>query len=119
MSKTFDEGGAKGLLLANLSVATTGCNIVFDSSLDDENEKSRSDNEPEKTAETDELADGTPSSYKDHAMVNVSSLTSALGSLLAGQSLNSLTLVPQLAGLRAEFFELETQGFVDQSVPVR
>ena len=31
MSKTFDEGGAKGMLLANLSVSTDTCGIVFDS----------------------------------------------------------------------------------------
>jgi len=31
MSKTFDEGGARGMLLANLRVATEGCGIVFDS----------------------------------------------------------------------------------------
>ena len=31
MSKTFDEGGAKGLLLVNLGVGSNGCNIVFDS----------------------------------------------------------------------------------------
>ena len=31
MSKTFDEGGAKGLLLVNLGVGSSGCNIVFDS----------------------------------------------------------------------------------------
>jgi Condensin complex subunit 2 len=118
MSKTFDEGGAKGLLLANLSVSTNGCNIVFDSSLDDESEK-RSNIDEGKEAEADDVADATSASYNSHAMLNVSSLTSALGTLLAGQSLNSLTLVPQLASLRAEFFELESQGFVDQSAPVR
>jgi len=32
MSKTFDEGGAKGLLLVNLGVASDSCRIVFDSS---------------------------------------------------------------------------------------
>ena len=31
MSKAFDEGGAKGLLLGNLGVAHNGCRIVFDS----------------------------------------------------------------------------------------
>jgi condensin complex subunit 2 len=118
MSKTFDEGGAKGLLLANLSVSTNGCNIVFDSSLDDESEKTGKNSE-EKEAEADDLAEATSASYNSHVMVNVTSLTSALGTLLAGQSLNSLTLVPQLASLRAEFFELESQGFVDQSAPVR
>ena len=36
MSKTFDEGGAKGLLLVNLGVGQRGCNIVFDSKEEDE-----------------------------------------------------------------------------------
>ena len=31
MSKSFDEGGAKGLLLVNLGVASDSCRIVFDS----------------------------------------------------------------------------------------
>jgi len=31
MSKKFDEGGAKGLLLANLDIAWDNCAIVFDS----------------------------------------------------------------------------------------
>ena len=40
MSKSFDEGGAKGLLHVNLGVGSKGCNIVFDSSAtDNEGEK--------------------------------------------------------------------------------
>jgi hypothetical protein len=39
MSKTFDEGGAKGLLLVNLGVGPKGCNIVFDSKQEDEEEE--------------------------------------------------------------------------------
>ena len=35
MSKSFDEGGAKGLLLHSLGVGPHGCNIVFDCSCDD------------------------------------------------------------------------------------
>jgi len=31
MSKTFDEGGARGMLLANLSVGLDSCGVVFDS----------------------------------------------------------------------------------------
>ena len=36
MSKSFDEGGAKGLLLGNLGVSQHGCHIVFDSKKEDE-----------------------------------------------------------------------------------
>jgi condensin complex subunit 2 len=35
MSKSFNEGGAKGLLLGNLGVSQHGCRIVFDSKEDD------------------------------------------------------------------------------------
>ena len=31
MSKSFDDGGIKGLLLGNLGVSQNGCNIIFDS----------------------------------------------------------------------------------------
>eukprot|EP00956_Cyclotella_meneghiniana_P005412 scaffold6809_cov18-Cyclotella_meneghiniana.AAC.1 len=48
MSKAFDEGGAKGLLLGNLGVSSKGCQIVFDSKelvgdVVDENEKEEED----------------------------------------------------------------------------
>ena len=45
MSKTFDEGGAKGLLLANLGVSNNGCNIIFDSTLEDQEEPVVSDDQ--------------------------------------------------------------------------
>lgn len=35
MSSTFDEGGAKGMLLANLEVESSGVGIVFDSKEDE------------------------------------------------------------------------------------
>ena len=100
MSKTFDEGGAKGLLLVNLGTGGNGCNIVFDSNLadDDDNEK---------------VEDGNEGTGPADMTVDVSSLTAELDSLLSGQSIHSLPLVPQLAGLRAEFSNLEEEGFVD------
>ena len=102
MSKTFDEGGAKGLLLVNLGTSGNGCNIVFDSGLaDDEEEKTEEDSE-----------NGPQES--DGKTVDISSLTNKLESLLSGQSIHSLSLVPQLAGLRAEFSKLEDEGFVDK-----
>jgi condensin complex subunit 2 len=100
MSKTFDEGGAKGLLLANLGVSATGCNIVFDSTLDVE--------------ETKDNQEGA----EDHGMVDVTSLTAKLESTLGGQTVQQLSLVPQLATLRLEFAQLQQDGFVDKFVPV-
>jgi condensin complex subunit 2 len=107
MSKTFDEGGAKGLLLANLGVGTNGCNIVFDSTLDDEHQVI--------DHEQDSDAPGSPTSVS----VDVTSLTTKLDSLLGGQSVNSLPLVPQLASLREEYAQLQHDGFVEQVTRVR
>ena len=98
MSKAFDEGGAKGLLLANLGVGTNGCNIVFDSTLE----------EPDEQGETKEHQEDF-----NHDLVDVTSLKSKLQSLLGDQPIEALPLVPQLASLRAEYAELEAQGFVE------
>lgn len=104
MSKTFDEGGAKGLLLVNLGTGGNGCNIVFDSGLASDEEKSA---EEEDTVES------------ANKTVDISSLSTKLDSLLSGQSIHSLPLVPQLASLRAEYAALEGDGFVDHSnVPI-
>src|SRR6056300_149732 len=58
MSKAFDEGGAKGLLLGNLGVAQNGCHIVFDSKESEEEEKKEEetsgDNEEEEKDEDNE-----------------------------------------------------------------
>jgi condensin complex subunit 2 len=104
MSKTFDEGGAKGLLLANLGVSDKGCNIVFDSSLDD--------GEEAKEAEPS-VENGTAGQSMD-----ISTLTSKLDSTLGGQTVQQLPLVPQLESLRSDFFQLEEEGFVEQVNPV-
>jgi condensin complex subunit 2 len=97
MSKSFDEGGAKGLLLVNLGTGGNGCNIVFDSGLAEEEEEEKSDDRAEASGE----------------LVDISSLTAKLESFLAGQSIHSFPLVPQLTGLRAEYSQLEEEGFVD------
>src|SRR6056300_1148335 len=58
ISKVFDEGGAKGLLLGNLGVAQNGCHIVFDSKENEEEEKEEEqtsgDNDEEKKGEEKE-----------------------------------------------------------------
>ena len=101
MSKTFDEGGAKGLLLVNLGTSGNGCDIVFDSGLAEEEKE-----------EKDQLA-------KPTTCVDISSLSAKLEHLLSGQTVYSLPLVPQLTSLRAEYSQLEEEGFVDRSnVPI-
>jgi condensin complex subunit 2 len=106
MSKTFDEGGAKGLLLANLAVGSGGCKIIFDSSLDDVEDN-------DCTAQEDNNVGSDESTP-----VDVTTLTTKLSSLVAasGQSIEDLPLVPQLASLRHEFATLQKDGFVDNQV---
>jgi len=103
MSKTFDEGGAKGLLLANLGVSDKGCNIVFDSTLE----------------EGEEAKEAEPATQNDMASrsMDLSTLTSKLESTLGGQTVQQLPLVPQLESLRSDFFQLKEEGFVEKVKP--
>ncbi|KAL3937125.1 MAG: hypothetical protein SGBAC_007692 [Bacillariaceae sp.] len=104
MSKTFDEGGAKGLLLANLGVSNKGCNIVFDSTLEDQHEMDcPKDKEDDCTTEAE--------------TVDITSLNQKLEASLEGQPLFLMQLVPQLASLREEYSELKQGGFVDKLLP--
>ncbi|KAG7349937.1 condensin complex subunit 2 [Nitzschia inconspicua] len=116
MSKTFDEGGAKGLLLANLGVSSKGgaggCKIVFDSSLD-----------ADIAAEDEKQAEEYDTSKKtEQTSVDVTSLVAKIDSMLAtgcgysAETIQDMPLVPQLASLRIKFEELEQGGFVDHSV---
>ncbi|KAF0687152.1 Aste57867_21123 [Aphanomyces stellatus] len=66
MSQAFDEGGAKGMLMVNLSVHN-GCKIVLDSS----NVKAASDGDNEEVAVIDK---------KPKKMINISGLTKRLRS---------------------------------------
>ena len=105
MSKTFDEGGAKGLLLANLGVGTSGCNIVFDSTLDNDDTNRSA---PEVTAPRD-----------SNSVIEVSSLTGKFQSLLSdasegNASIANMRLVPQLSSLRNQYADLGNDGFVDE-----
>lgn len=111
MSKTFDEGGAKGLLLVNLGVGENGCNIIFDSS------HANDDCEPEEHR----AAVGDKPPRLQEGMMDVTSLTAKLESLLSEQqcgepgssSIYALPLVPQLTALRAEHEALESGGFLE------
>mmetsp|Transcript_199 Transcript_199/g.254 ORF Transcript_199/g.254 Transcript_199/m.254 type:complete len:1047 (+) Transcript_199:133-3273(+) len=135
MSKNFDEGGAKGLLLANLGVGTSGCNIIFDSSLDnvdddDDNGESEDKEAKEGVEEGEEKEGEDPPKDADvdhtssNTVVDVTSLIAKLESLLISNGDNngysnkigSIPLVPQLAALRSQFFDLDNDGFVDNVV---
>eukprot|EP00980_Cylindrotheca_fusiformis_P005849 scaffold1228_cov119-Cylindrotheca_fusiformis.AAC.16 len=101
MSMAFDEGGAKGLLLANLGVSLQGCNIVFDSTLEEHGSE-----------------EGKDSSVDDKpTMTDVASLVQKLESTSAGQPIHLLPLVPQLAPLRDEYAQLHQEGFVEKNAP--
>ena len=111
VSKKFDEGGAKGLLLANLGVDINGgARIIFDSTLD-ENESSDVSNINSTMGEESKLAEDT-------RPIIVSSLQNKLQSQLESSgvsSLQELELVPQLASLRLDYFNLNQEGFVDET----
>ena len=105
LSKTFDEGGAKGLLLVNLGVGDKGCNIVFDSKAEYEEDSKKSDCESDE--EDAERQDG---------MIDISSLRAKLDSTCGLNAVESLELVPQLASLREQQSELKAEGFVEEVV---
>lgn len=105
MSKTFDEGGAKGLLLANLGVGTSGCNIVFDSTLDND--------------DTDRSPTAVTASRDSNSVIEISSLIGKFQSLLSdasegNASIANMRLVPQLSSLRNQYADLGNDGFVDE-----
>lgn len=106
MSKTFDEGGAKGLLLVNLGVGANGCNIVFDSK-----------EEAASIAQDEEKEDEITIRGREEGMIDISSLNIKLESMLGGASIESIPLVPQLRSLREEYGQLESEGFVDHNAP--
>lgn len=109
MSKTFDEGGAKGLLLANLGVGYSGCNIVFDSTLEND--------EPKDISATME---NKAENIESHSAVRLSSLISKLESLLSETSethgtIENIALVPQLSALRDQYADLGKDGYVEET----
>lgn len=105
MSKTFDEGGAKGLLLVNLGVGDKGCNIVFDSKAGCEDEEPRTKNHS-----GDVSTDDPQNEERREGFVDISSLLAKLDT----SAIESLSLVPQLASLREQYAQLEQEGFVEE-----
>ena len=96
------------MLLANLGVSSNGCNIVFDSTLDEEGQEGANEDQEENSSESKRSLDS----------VDVAGLTAKILSSLNGQTVHQLSLVPQLASLRYEYSQLQADGFVDKFVPV-
>ena len=119
MSKAFDEGGAKGLLLNNLSVANNGCRIEFDSKDDSVAEISSAQHTDAFSQNSRDNQDEKMTSVKDSAEgkdgdIDTSALCNLLQGLLTGSSMESLQLVPQLRSLRDDHAELGKEGYVDK-----
>ena len=119
MSKSFDEGGARGLLLNNLSVGRHGCSIQFDSKASDEFDVELENDDyskDETTSDRSQDLDNNDNHYHvkneedqkeerdeentSSATVDITCLRSKLDSLLHNQPLHSLQLLPQLRSLR-------------------
>lgn len=141
MSKAFDEGGAKGLLLGNLGVAQNGCHIVFDSKESEEEKKEEEtagdndeDKEDEETEEKEDQQEGGESGDDDdddkkmeefgidpeeavvwkESEIDITSFAAKLESMLASygvQTSASVPFVPQLASLREDYAALEKEGY--------
>lgn len=131
MSKSFDEGGAKGLLLGNLGVSQHGCHIVFDSKEDEdrsgsgesnkqldkinEDEDDKDQEEGEEEAEEDKFdIDPEEACVWNEKEIDITNLASKLESMLASyghRTSNSVPFVPQLESLRNDYAVLEEEGF--------
>jgi len=119
MSKTFDEGGAKGMLLSNLGVAPEGPQIVFDSKADSLDEEvglaaMASSDETAKKNENDDIGHR----YVLDEQINISGLNRKLTSLLKSARLEDLQLVPQLEDLRKEYQVLKAEGYTGSKIAV-
>ena len=124
MSQKFDEGGAKGLLLVNLGVASDGCRIVLDSKEDSVTDNNRNesctdiDNNDDINQSSEDLdTDNNPNvdSINIEGEIDISELSNKLQELLLCSPLESIQLVPQLEELRVSYAALEEEGFTDTS----
>ena len=107
MSKSFDEGGARGLLLGNLGVSQRGCRIVFDSKEDEDDEEDDHDDGAE------EGGAAAASSWNERE-IDVTKLASKLASTLVASGHRTpatVPFVPQLESLRREYAALEEEGY--------
>jgi len=117
MSKSFDEGGAKGLLLGNLGVSQRrGCRIVFDSKEDEEDEENNNNSDNFGDGSTNEEGnEHVTTTFKNNERdIDVSRLGAKLASTLASygyRSPASAPFVPQLESLRRDYALLEAEGY--------
>ena len=115
MSKAFDEGGAKGLLLGNLGVSSKGCHIVFDSKefVGEIVEEDQAYDKAIDNSNGEEAIDKKEEQI-DTQEIDLSAFTTKLESLLTSYSVpnvDSVSFVPQLESLREEYSKLEEEGF--------
>jgi condensin complex subunit 2 len=111
MSKSFDEGGAKGLLLGNLGVSQRGCRIVFDSKEDEDDEE---DDDGVGAKDNVDVVDPGCATAWDEREIDVSRLAAKLVSTLASighRTPASVPFVPQLESLRRDYAALEEEGY--------
>ena len=121
MSKSFDEGGAKGLLLGNLGVSSKGCHIVFDSK---EELEAEAENKLEGISEVEETEEGMDVDNEEEKQdervvwkemeIDISGLSAKLDSMILAygvKSSDSVPFVPQLESLRNDYAILEENGF--------
>lgn len=115
MSQKFDEGGAKGLLLVNLGVASDGCRIVLDSKEDSVADITSEIIVPITDADDDENMESRVevNNAREDGLIEISNLRLKLQELLLYSPIDSIQLVPQLSDLRSKYAELEAEGFVD------
>jgi hypothetical protein len=131
MSKSFDEGGAKGLLLGNLGVSSKGCHIVFDSKEEFGEEQTSKDADEQKLEgideENEEDTDGEEEErfnidpedavvWKE-SEIDITSLAVKLENMLhayGAKSSDSVPFVPQLESLRNDYAALEEEGFAEE-----
>ena len=130
MSKAFDEGGAKGLLLGNLGVAHNGCHIVFDSkeNEDEVNETEVTEdegNDEEKNEDSDDDDDDNKKMEEfgidpeeavvwKESEIDITSFAAKLETMLdsyGAQTSASVPFVPQLESLREDYATLERDGY--------
>ena len=126
MSKAFDEGGAKGLLLGNLGVAQNGCHIVFDSKENEteevtqEQEANHNDEEDEENEDDDDKKmeefgiDPEEAVVWKESEIDIISFAAKLETMLASYGAPtsaSVPFVPQLESLREDYITLERDGY--------
>ena len=116
MSQKFDEGGAKGLLLVNLGVASDGCRVILDSkedTTDSDKDEPYAEDKGDDNDEDDVMEN--IACVVDEGEVDISDIRNKLQELLLCSPLESIQLVPQLEELRDSYNALEEEGFTDKS----